>query len=164
MQNKDEFLEIIKNYQGIIYKVSLVYFKQKSEVDENVQEVIYQLWKSYTKLKNHDSLGSWIYAVSINTSLSRIKKNNKVDYREQIPESIETIRVEDKISKDQKLKILLDAIHKLDEVAKSIILLYLEEKSYAEIAEIIGISISNVGVKINRAKEQLLTILNIKRC
>jgi len=152
---KEEFLEILSNYQGILHKVSLVYFKNKHDREDNLQEIIYQLWKSYPSLKNPNSIGSWIYAVSINTSISRVKKVSRIEYRETIPELPDKSNVIDEISMNESLQLLLNAIYKLDEIDKSIILLYLEEKSYNEIAEIIGISTSNVGVRINRAKETL---------
>ena len=152
---KEEFLEILSNYQGILHKVSLVYFKNKTDRDDNLQEIIYQLWKSFPSIKNHDSIGSWIYAVSINTSISRVKKVSRIEYRETIPELPDKSNVIDEMSMNESLQLLLNAIYKLDEVDKSIMLLYLEEKSYDEIAEIIGISKSNVGVRINRAKKIL---------
>jgi RNA polymerase sigma-70 factor (ECF subfamily) len=152
---KEEFLEILSNYQGILYKVSLVYFKNKPDREDNLQEIIYQLWKSFPSLKNHNSIGSWIYAVSINTSISRIKKVSRIEYRETIPELPDKSSVIDEMLMNESLQLLLDAIYHLNELDKSIILLYLEEKSYDEIAEIIGISKSNVGVRINRAKELL---------
>lgn len=159
--DKDEFLKILTSYQGILHKVNLVYFKNKANREDNLQEIIYQLWKSYPSIKNHNSLGSWIYAVSINTSISRLKKGHQIEYREYVPELPEKSNFEDNILKNESSQLLLDAIHKLNEIDKSIILLYLEEKSYDEIAEIIGISRSNVGVRINRAKETLKQ--NLKR-
>lgn len=153
--SKDEFLEILSNYQGILHKVNLVYFKNKAEREDNLQEILYQLWKSYPSLKSHSSIGSWIYAVSINTSIARIKKVSRVEYRETIPELPDKSNFIDEMSKNESLQLLLEAIYNLDELDKSIMLLYLEEKSYDEIAEIIGISKSNVGVRINRAKELL---------
>jgi RNA polymerase sigma-70 factor, ECF subfamily len=83
---KEEFLEILSNYQGILYKVSLIYFKNKSDREDNLQEIIYQLWKSFPGIKNQKSIGSWIYAVSINTSISRVKKVSRIEYRETVPE------------------------------------------------------------------------------
>ncbi len=157
---KEEFLEILTNYQGILHKVSLVYFKNKTEREDNIQEIIYQLWKSFPTIKNHNSIGSWIYAVSINTSLSRVKKESKVEYRETIPELADKSDVIESISMSESLQLLLNAIYNLDELDKSIMLLYLEEKSYDEIAEIIGISRSNVGVRINRIKEFFKRYLN----
>jgi RNA polymerase sigma-70 factor, ECF subfamily len=152
---KEEFLEMLSNYQGILHKVSLVYFKNKHDREDNLQEIIYQLWKSYPNFKNHNSIGSWIYAVSINTSISRVKKISRIDYREVLPDVLDKSNIVDEISMNESLKLLLNAIYELDEIDKSIMLLYLEEKSYDEIAEIIGISRSNVGVRINRAKENL---------
>jgi RNA polymerase sigma-70 factor, ECF subfamily len=152
---KEEFLEILTNYQGILHKVSLVYFKNKIDREDNIQEIIYQLWKSYPTIKNHNSIGSWIYAVSINTSISRVKKISQIEYREAVPEIPDRNDLFDNISMNESLQLLLNAIYNLKEVDKLIMLLYLEEKSYDEIADIIGISKSNVGVRINRAKETL---------
>jgi RNA polymerase sigma-70 factor, ECF subfamily len=152
---KEEFLEILSNYQGILHKVSLVYFKNRTDREDNLQEIIYQLWKSFPNLKNHSSIGSWIYAVSINTSISRIKKESRIEYRDTVPDLPQGSNVMDEIATNESLQQLLDAIYTLDDLSKSIMLLYLEEKSYDEIAEIIGISKSNVGVRINRAKELL---------
>lgn len=157
---KEEFLDILANYQGILYKVSLVYFRNKTDREDNIQEIIYQLWKSYPTIKNQNSIGSWIYAVSINTSLSRIKKESRVEYRETIPELSDKSDFIENLLLNESLKLLLNAIYKLDELDKSIMLLYLEEKSYGEISEIIGISKTNVGVRINRAKESLKQNLN----
>ncbi len=157
---KDEFLEILSNYQGILYKISFVYFKNRSDREDNVQEIIYQLWKSFPNLKNQNSIGSWIYAVSINTSISRVKKEKRIEYRETIPEVTDKSNLFDEMSQNESLQLLLNAIYNLDEVNKSIILLYLEERSYDEIAEIMGISKSNVGVRISRAKEFLKQTLN----
>lgn len=152
---KNEFLEILSNYQGILYKVSLVYFKSKTDREDNFQEIVYQLWKSYPKLQNKNSIGSWIYAVSINTSISRIKKERRIEYRENVPELHDKSDIIDEMEKNESVRLLINAIHNLDEIDKSIMLLYLEEKSYDEIAEIIGFSKSNVGVRINRAKKTL---------
>ncbi len=152
---KNEFLEILTNYQGILYKVSLVYFKSKTDREDNFQEIVYQLWKSYPGLKNKSSIGSWIYKVSINTSISRIKKQRRIEYKENIPELPDNSDIIEEISKNESLQLLINAIYNLDEIDKSIMLMYLEEKNYNEIAEIIGISKSNVGVRINRAKKIL---------
>ena len=88
-----EFLEIISNYQGILHKVNLIYFRNEAERKDNFQEIIYQLWKSYPKLQNKNSIGSWIYAVSINTSISRIKRNARIEYHDSLPEPVDTTDV-----------------------------------------------------------------------
>jgi RNA polymerase sigma-70 factor (ECF subfamily) len=157
---KEEFLEILSNYQGILHKVNLIYFRNVSDREDNFQEIIYQLWKSFPGLKNKNSIGSWIYGVSINTSISKIKKKSRIEYREKLPESIDMIDIIEELALNEESQMLLQAIYNLNEIDKPIMLLYLEEKSYDEIAEIIGISKSNVGVRINRAKELLKQKLN----
>ena len=158
---KDEFLEILLNYQGILHKVNLIYFRNVTDREDNFQEIIYQLWKSYPDLRNKESIGSWIYAVSINTSISRLKNKSRIEFREEFPESMDTYDIEEETSRNSDFQLLLQAISNLNEIDKSIMLLYLEEKSYDEIAEILGISKSNVGVRINRAKELLRKKLNL---
>lgn len=157
----DEFLEVLSKYQGILHKVSLVYFKNKADREDNLQEIIYQLWKSFPSIRNHDSIGSWIYAVSINTSISRVKKTSPIKYQDAVPELSDKTDIIDKISMNESSQLLLNAIQDLHEVDKSIMLLYLEDKRYDEIAEIIGITKTNVGVRINRAKKSLKQNLKI---
>jgi len=152
---KDEFLDILSNYQGILHKVSLIYFRNQADREDNFQEITYQLWKSYPSLQNKDSIGSWIYAVSINTSISKLKKNSKIEYRDNLPDLADSIDTIEKISETENIQILLQAIYNLSVINKTLMLLYLEEKSYDEIAEILGMTKSNVGTRINRAKEIL---------
>ncbi len=157
---KEEFLNILSDYQGILHKVNMVYFRNRSDREENFQEIVYQLWKSFPQLKNKNSIGSWIYSVSINTSISRLRKNSRVEYQDKLPDSPDTKDFMEEMDLNENLNRLLEAISKLNEVDKSIMLLYLDEKSYDEIAHIVGITKSHVGVRISRAKEQLKTNLN----
>lgn len=152
---KDEFLEILSNYQGILHKVNLVYFRNQADREDNFQEITYQLWKSYPSLQNKSSIGSWIYAVSINTSISRLKKKSRIEYSNNLPEPLDTFDTVEEMSIIENFQLLLRAIYNLNEIDKSLMLLYLEEKSYDDISEILGITKSNVGVRINRAKEIL---------
>jgi len=154
----EDFLKILSEYQGIIHKVNLVYFRTKSDREDNFQEVVFQLWKSFLSLKDRTKIGSWIYSVAINTSISKIRKDRKYVLMDTLPDTEHTDDEENIVNKINSEQ-LVDAIQKLNEVDKSIMLLYLEEYSYEQIAGIIGISISNVGVRINRAKKQLQTIL-----
>lgn len=152
---KKEFLEVLEKYQGIIHKVSLIYFPNPSDRSDNFQEIVYHLWRGYPNLKKKSSIGSWIYAVSINNSISRLRNKNRIVYHDQVPEIKEHQDPYDSYNKNEEVQQLLQAVQQLDDINKSVILLYLEEKSYDEIAEIIGITKSNVGVRINRAKSLL---------
>lgn len=152
---KKDFLDILSNYQGILHKVNLIYFRNENDRKDNFQEIVYQLWKSFPDLKNRNSMGSWIYAVSINTSISKLKKDQRLEFHAKLPEDVDNTDIIGTITSSENLQLLLDAIYTLDEVDKPIMLLYLEEKSYDEIAEILGISQSKVGARISRAKEKL---------
>ncbi len=151
----EEFLNILSRYQGIIHKVNLIYFRNRTDRDDNFQETVYQLWRSFPGLRNRESLGSWIYAVAINTALSKLKKinHNQVEYVENIPDTLLTDNQAETL--EENTKMLIGAIQSLNEIDRSIMMLYLEEKSYNEIASIMGITVSNVGVRINRSKEIL---------
>ena len=95
---KSEFLDILSKYQGILHKVNHIYFRSESDREDNFQEILYQLWKSFPGLKNRNSIGSWIYAVSINTSISRVKRVSYIEYRETLPDFPDKSIIIDKIS------------------------------------------------------------------
>ncbi len=155
---QEEFLKIISAYQGIIHKVNLIYFRSNVDKQDNFQEIVYQLWRSFPSLKDKSKLASWIYAVAINTSISKIRKDSRLVFTDDAPETPHTETL-DNIDRDNNYQKLLNALQKFKEIDRSIMLLYLEDYSYNEIGEIIGISSSNVGVRINRAKKQLEKLL-----
>lgn len=155
---KADFLKIVSNYQEIIHKVNLIYFRGIADREDNFQEVLLQLWKSFPKLKDRTKIGSWIYAVAINTSISKIRKESKLIFTELTDAIPEIYLIEDNeecIEFEANFQQLIEALYKLNEIDRSIMLLYLEELDYNQIAEIIGITTMNVGVRINRSKKQL---------
>jgi len=152
---EEDFLQILERYQGILHKVNLVYFRNPADREDNFQEMVYQLYKSYPHLRNKESIGSWIYKVAINTSISKLKKDRALRYDNNIPDVQADDDMERNLTANESSELLIRAIHDLNEIDKAVMLLYLEEKSYDEISEITGISKSNVGVKINRAKKVL---------
>lgn len=160
-QEHKEFLGILSDYQGIIHKVNLIYFKTTADREENFQEVVYQLWKSFPTVKDKKHVASWIYAVAINTSISKIRKDSRVVLMDSVPDLPDTDNIES-MEQDIDFQQLLTMLQKLNEIDRSIMLLYLEDYNYNEIADILGISSTNVGVKINRAKKQLKFLLTNK--
>lgn len=154
-QTQEDFLAILTSYQAIIHKVNLIYFTNPTDRQDNFQEVVYQLWRSFPALKSHERPASWIYAVAINTSISKLRKTNRLVIggdEHSIPDGTE---ISDSIETNLNFERLLEAIHHLGEIDKSIMLLYLEEYSYEQIAAIVGLNPSNVGARINRAKDKL---------
>ncbi|MEG2066740.1 MAG: RNA polymerase sigma factor [Tannerellaceae bacterium] len=152
--NQKEFLKILSAYQRIIHKVNQVYFKSKADKDDNFQEVVYQLWRSFQSLQNKEKPASWIYAVAINTSISKVRKDSRLEFRDSVPD-IEIVDPYEQQEHSENYQRLLNALYKLNEIDKSIMLLYMEDYSYEEIAEIVGMLPSNIGVKIYRLKSQL---------
>lgn len=152
--NQKEFLKILSAYQGIIHKVNQIYFKSKVDKEDNFQEVVYQLWRSFPSLQNKEKPASWIYAVAINTSISKIRKDSRLEFYDSVPD-IELVDPYEQQKQKENYQRLLNALYKLNEIDKSIMLLYMEDYSYEEIAEIVGMTPSNIGVRIYRLKNQL---------
>lgn len=155
---KKEFLEILNSYQGIIHKINLIYFPAPEDRKDNFQDVVFQMWKAFPALKDKAKIASWIYSIAINTSISRIRKDSRY-VRPGDMESSRSLTADDSTGADLDFQRLLAAIRQLKEIDRSIMTLYIEEYSYNEIAEIIGITGSNVGARIARAKKQLEKLL-----
>ncbi|MBD0405014.1 RNA polymerase sigma factor [Flammeovirga sp. EKP202] len=145
--------EYIESNKSIIYKICRVYSHSQEEFEDYFQEVCLQLWRSKESYQQQSKLSTWVYRVSLNTCLSMIKKEQKKVSTVEINEKID--QVHHFSEKEERLEELYRAIRMLKEVDRAIILLYLEEHSYHDIAAILGITPSNVGAKINRIKKQL---------
>ena len=148
------FLSVIETHKGIIYKVANSYFKDKEDREDLVQEIVLKLWKSFDAYDDQYKYSTWIYRIALNTAISFYRKE-KIREKSNLPFS-ESIfnRADHEI--DQQLEQnsihLNQFISELRELDKALMILYLEEKNHREIAEIIGISETNVATKINRVK------------
>lgn len=156
---REEFIQMITRYQGILHKVCLIYFHNETDRKDNFQEILYQLWKAYPDLQKKGSMGSWIYKIAINTSIVKIRKDSRYVHPAMFPETPDPSDFLEEYAWNENVRLLISAIQSLNDMDKSLMFLYLEEKSYQEIADITGISVSNVGTKINRIKSQLKTTL-----
>jgi RNA polymerase sigma-70 factor (ECF subfamily) len=154
-----EFIELIKNHQGILHKICNIYFIRNPYKEDYYQEILIRLWKSYPSFKNQSSFSTWLYRVALNTAIDIIRKQNLQPKHTELSKIEYDIPVNDHNIESEKKDLLYQAINHLSDVEKAIIILYLEDYSYKEIAEIIGISESNTGAKINRIKNQLIKIL-----
>lgn len=155
-QKSDIFISIIDAHKGIIYKVANAYCKHEENKQDLIQEIIYQLWKSFENYNPRFKHSTWIYRVALNTSISFYRKNslrqpNTIVITNHIQNTVASFQEEI----DPNLALLQQFIRELKEIDKAIILLFLEEKSHKEIAEILGISSSNVATKIGRIKQIL---------
>ena len=155
-----DFVEMLNTHRGIIYKVCNLYCHDEEEKKDLFQEIVLQLWKAYPSFRSESLNTSWMYRVGLNTAISNLRKEVKKPDRKSI--TAEEFQIPDMsfdTEQEEKLGMLKLAIEKLSEIEKAIIMLYLEEKTYDEIADIIGISNSNVGVRLNRIKQKLEKII-----
>lgn len=151
---------MLNTHRRIIFKVCNLYCQDEEAKKDLFQEIVLQLWKAYPSFRNESLNTSWMYKIGLNTAISNLRKEIKKPDRKSI--TVEEFQIPDmsfETDEEERLGMLKMAIEKLSEVEKAIIMLYLEEKTYDEIAEIIGISNSNVGVRLNRIKQKLEKII-----
>jgi RNA polymerase sigma factor (sigma-70 family) len=153
--NKTEFLEVLENHKKIVYKIAFAYTQNKMDRDDLIQEIIIQLWNSFHRYDSTYKYSTWIYRIALNVSISFFRKDKK-QTRIALSEKEHFLNIAQEESQykeiESKLNLMHGFISELKEIDKAIILLFLEDKSHQEIAEIIGISKSNVGTRIGRIK------------
>ena len=153
MDNKEtDFSRIVREHKSTIYTVCYMFSKDKQEVDDLFQEVLVKLWQGYDSFQGKSDLRTWIYRVSLNTCISIDRKKK----RRKTQPLLEGIDLFDKNDADNRQTDMLhERIGRLQHFDRAIVLLWLENMSYEEIAQIVGISVKNVSVKLYRIKEQL---------
>jgi len=159
MQKEDQkkiFQEFIDENKGILFKVAKTYCQDEEDRQDLIQEMMIQIWRSFHTYNNQFKMSTWLYRISLNVAISLYRKNtirnsHVISLREEFPQ----IQENESSEKEQKLNLLEQFINELKEIDKALMLLYLEDKSHAEIAEILGLSVSNVGTKVARIKDKL---------
>ena len=156
---KETFITTIDTHKKIIYKIVNSYCQNKEDRKDLEQEIIIQLWNSFDKYNAEYKYSTWMYRIALNVAISFYRKEKKWlvrndFYNEDLIYSI-TDENENKTDLDYNIKLLQEFINNLNELNKALMLLYLEEKPYDEIAEIIGITKTNVATKISRLKLKL---------
>ena len=157
--NQSEFLELINTHQGIIRKICFIYCNSEEDREDFSQEIILQLWKSFDSFKGDSAFSTWMYRVSLNTALSSMKLYQQRNEKEGIALQNMQLKIDEKQDISEDTKLLYIAIKKLESIEKSIVLLWLEEKSYKDISEILGITEKNVSVKLVRIKKKMSKII-----
>ena len=155
-----EFLELIKRHQGILHKICNIYFLKDPYKEDYYQEILIRLWKSYPGFKNQSAFSTWLYRVALNTAIDIIRKKSLLPKHTKLSETEYNITENQNNTESEKKDKLYLAINQLSDIEKAIIILYLEDFNYNEIAEITGISENYTGVRINRIKTQFIRILN----
>ena len=160
MHSKTEFVEIIQKNAGLIYKVAKVYSNSKEDEQDLYQDIVYQLFKSFDSFRNDAKISTWMYRIALNTAIAHLKKEKrKVEYIPNYEALLNKADANDTL-KEEQFEVLYAHIKKLDTVEKGIILLYLEGKTYDEIAIITGFTATNVGTRLGRIKQKIITQIN----
>jgi len=152
---EETFLNLINNHSGIIYKVINMYCDEASDKEDLYQEIVYQLWKSFPHFKGQSKMTTWMYRVGLNTAITFFKKAKRNEGQTNISGYENHFAEEMDFEEAERLKTFYAEIKRLGKVERALIVLFLEGKSYEEMAEITGLSVSNVGVKLNRTKNKL---------
>jgi RNA polymerase sigma-70 factor (ECF subfamily) len=157
----EEFLVLINQNKGIIYRISRSYGETEADQEDLFQEILLNLWKGFTSFRNESKFSTWLYRIALNTCITAFRKKNRIPNSVSMQEKHKQIP-DNQANADytEDIRLLYNAISKLDKLEKAIIILYLEEKSYEEIAEIAGITPNHAGVKIARIKARLRQYLN----
>ena len=153
MTKELEFEKLVKQNKSTIYSICYLFSEDKDEVNDLFQDILVHLWLGYDKFRGESNINTWIYRVSLNTCISADRKKKRAGERVELTMDIDLFADEDKETK--QIQQLYQRIHQLGLVDRAIVMLWLENLSYEEIGLIIGITPSNVGVKLNRIKEQL---------
>jgi RNA polymerase sigma factor (sigma-70 family) len=157
-QRKEHFLNIIEQHKGILHKVANAYCPNEDDRQDLIQEMMIQVWQSINRYNNQFKISTWLYRISLNIAISFYRKNTtRANKYTVLNEQTAQIPTEDKTENEQQLNLLEQFISELKEIDKALMILYLEDRSHAEIAEILGMSVSNVGTKIGRIKDKLKT-------
>lgn len=153
MSLQQQFEHLLTQHQKIIYKVCNLYCDDKTDREDLYQEICLQSWKSYASFKGEAQFSTWLYRVALNTAITFFKKEKKqiaTIYSDVLPElksySDET---------EEQFKAMYKAIGNLNKIDKAIVMLYLEDYSYQQIGDTLGITANNVAVKMNRLKQKL---------
>jgi len=150
------FHQICEQHKGILFKIAKTYCKNEEDRPDLLQEMMIQVWKSLPKYSNTFTTTTWLYRVCLNVAISFYRKSaTRKHLNIPLVEELTSIREEESNEKQEQLSLLEKFISELNDLDKALILLYLDDKSHAEISEIMGLSVSNVGTKLGRIKEKL---------
>lgn len=158
---ENNFLNDFETNQNIVHKICRIYTTNSNDHKDLFQEITIQVWKNYTKFRGDAKFSTWLYRVALNTAISLYRKSSKRIKTQDISEvvfKVKSIDYDD--TEEQQLRALYVAIQNLSDIDKALVFLYLEDKSYREISNTLGISEVNARVKMNRAKDKLKKILN----
>lgn len=160
MDSKEqEYTRLIKEYKETIYTVCLMNSKDQDEAKDLMQEALIQLWRSFGTFRGESDVRTWIYRICMNACISFMRKEEK--YKDTLHVEVSNLLTMDD-DESRQIQALHNRIHRLKFMDRAIVLLWMENLSYEEIGEIVGLTAKNVSVRLVRIKEQLREMSNAK--
>lgn len=156
---EQEFLNMVEAQKRAIYKVCYMYANGQDDLNDLFQETVLNLWKSYPRYRGDSTLNTWVYRIAMNTCITFLRRSNALPQTIPMTANVAGL-MEEEESKIGQLQELYRLINQLGKLERALILLWLEERSYEEMADILGISKANVAVKLFRTKEKLKKMSN----
>ena len=150
------FEKDIRENELLIYKVCRIYAYTDVDREDLYQDIVIQLWKAYPKFKGQAKFSTWVYRVALNTAITGLRKKRSI-IKADLPVILAANIIDDNYNAGEEdlLQQLYTAIEQLGQVEKAIVMLYMEDRPYEEMEEILGISQVNIRVKMTRLKDKL---------
>ncbi len=159
--DQQRFETLLRDHFGIVFKVAGMYARGREDRDDLAQEISAQCWRSFASFdQRRAKFSTWMYRVALNVAIShaRRRRRDMAEHFEPLEQRhLETTGIEAPPEADERLSALRVFLAELDELNRALMVLYLEERSYAEMADVLGISETNVATKIGRIKQKLRT-------
>lgn len=157
-QKEKDFSKLVKENQGLIIKVARMYTNTPDDQQDLFQEIVLQLWRSYDTFKGNSKISTWMYRVALNTAITLFRKTTRTVKTDELADYHQPID-DDNDDNQQQISLLYKVIKMLGDIDRAIVMMYLDDLPYKDIAENIGITEVNARVKMNRLKKTLKDLM-----
>ena len=152
---QETFQHLVEEHKKILYKICNLYCRERDSRDDLAQEIMIQLWRSFSKFDGRCRFSTWMYRIALNVAISFYRRESTrtryvISDEEHLLEAIDETK-----NRPEEIRLLYEFIEGLDPLSKALVLLYLDGNNYQEIADVLGISETNVATKISRLKSKL---------
>lgn len=157
---KEEFILLITDNQGIIFKVCNMYCNSREDKEDLFQDIVLQLWRAYGTFKGDSKVSTWVYRIALNNAITWFRKETKREKFSGLNENAFEVAATDNKEENEQVLQMYGAIRNLPELERAITMLYMDDYSYKDIAELMGLSESNIGFILNKIRTKLKTLVN----
>ena len=150
-----DFLALLNEYRGAIHRVSRTYAASAAEREDLVQEIVYQLWRAFPSFRRESAGLTWVYRIALNTAITGLRRRARQPVQVPLADGADVPSPPASAGSDPRTELLYRVVRSLGDIDRALVMCYLEDLSYRQIGEVLGISESNVGARLSRAKAKL---------